>query len=193
MAIDRGGTFYDVISRIDGREPVIFKLLSQDPPNYRDARTEAIRRVLETVEGRSVPGREAGWLEDCDNGFAGANGREVCVGHDQGRAHPRKEVLARLTVIGFADICAIRDQIPSKLFDMDVRKAKALHESVIEVDERVTIEDYDLSRLPMGRLADPGDPALIKTLSDDSARVLEKPDLGKAREQLQWLRAQGST
>lgn len=55
VAIDRGGTFCDVIAHIDGREPLIFKLLSEDPANYRDAPTEAIRRVLETVEGKSIP------------------------------------------------------------------------------------------------------------------------------------------
>ena len=55
IAIARGGTFCDVIAHIDGREPVIFKLLSEDPANYRDAPTEAIRRVLELVEGKSIP------------------------------------------------------------------------------------------------------------------------------------------
>jgi 5-oxoprolinase (ATP-hydrolysing) len=30
-------------------------LLSVDPQNYRDAPTEAIRRVLQNVEGRDIP------------------------------------------------------------------------------------------------------------------------------------------
>lgn len=55
VAIDRGGTFCDVIAHVDGHEPLIFKLLSEDPANYRDAPTEAIRRVLETVEGNNIP------------------------------------------------------------------------------------------------------------------------------------------
>lgn len=55
IAIDRGGTFCDVIAHIDGREPIIFKLLSEDPANYGDAPTEAIRRVLELSEGRAIP------------------------------------------------------------------------------------------------------------------------------------------
>lgn len=33
----------------------MFKLLSVDPQNYRDAPTEAIRRVLEAVQGRKIP------------------------------------------------------------------------------------------------------------------------------------------
>lgn len=54
VAIDRGGTFCDVIAYVPGREPLIFKLLSEDPSNYRDAPTEAIRRVLATTEGRDI-------------------------------------------------------------------------------------------------------------------------------------------
>ena len=55
IAIDRGGTFCDVIAKVAGRDDIIFKLLSEDPNNYPDAPTEAIRRVLETVEGRPIP------------------------------------------------------------------------------------------------------------------------------------------
>ena len=55
VSIDRGGTFCDVIAEFDSRDPIIFKLLSVDPANYPDAPTEAIRRVLEIVEGRSIP------------------------------------------------------------------------------------------------------------------------------------------
>lgn len=55
VSIDRGGTFCDVIAYVQGREPIIFKLLSNDPANYPDAPTEAIRRVLELTSGRSIP------------------------------------------------------------------------------------------------------------------------------------------
>lgn len=55
VAIDRGGTFCDVIAHIPGQDPLTFKLLSEDPANYRDAPTEAIRRVLEIAEGKPIP------------------------------------------------------------------------------------------------------------------------------------------
>lgn len=55
VSIDRGGTFCDVIAHVEGHDPLIFKLLSEDPANYRDAPTEAIRRVLEIVEGKVIP------------------------------------------------------------------------------------------------------------------------------------------
>ena len=56
VSIDRGGTFCDVIATgADGGDPVVFKLLSEDPANYRDAPTEAIRRILEKFEGKKIP------------------------------------------------------------------------------------------------------------------------------------------
>lgn len=55
IAIDRGGTFCDVIAKVAGRDDIIFKLLSEDPNNYADAPTEAIRRVLNLVESKNTP------------------------------------------------------------------------------------------------------------------------------------------
>ena len=53
FAIDRGGTFTDVVARSsDGRQR-IEKLLSENPGQYADAALEAIWRVL-AEEGGSV-------------------------------------------------------------------------------------------------------------------------------------------
>lgn len=54
ISIDRGGTFCDVIAFVQGRDPIFFKLLSDDPSNYADAPTEAVRRVLELVGGTPI-------------------------------------------------------------------------------------------------------------------------------------------
>ena len=96
-------------------------------------------------------------------------------------------------MVGFADVCVIGDQSRSKLFDLDVRKAKALHDSVVEIDERVTIEDYDLNPSPMSKSVALTDPALVKTLSGEVVRVLKKPDYDQVKQQLQGLRDQGYT
>lgn len=53
--VDRGGTFCDALVQIKGKEDIVFKLLSEDPPNYPDAPTEAIRRALEIAEGITIP------------------------------------------------------------------------------------------------------------------------------------------
>uniref|UniRef100_A0A914WUW0 Hydantoinase/oxoprolinase N-terminal domain-containing protein n=1 Tax=Plectus sambesii TaxID=2011161 RepID=A0A914WUW0_9BILA len=55
FAIDRGGTFTDVyVRRPDGSSRVL-KLLSEDPQNYKDAPTEAIRRVIQEEIGKELP------------------------------------------------------------------------------------------------------------------------------------------
>lgn len=53
FGIDRGGTFTDVfVVYPDGRKRTL-KLLSEDP-NYKDAPTEAIRRVLNEFAGKEI-------------------------------------------------------------------------------------------------------------------------------------------
>lgn len=52
VAIDRGGTFTDVVARLSSGQIVTMKLLSEDPEKYRDAPTEAIRRLLKQVKRR---------------------------------------------------------------------------------------------------------------------------------------------
>ena len=42
IAIDRGGTFTDVWSSVEGKPDFVFKLLSQDPDRYKDAPTEGL-------------------------------------------------------------------------------------------------------------------------------------------------------
>ena len=56
IAIDRGGTFTDAWARIPGRaQDVIIKVLSESD-EYDDAPTEAIRKILETVNpGAAIP------------------------------------------------------------------------------------------------------------------------------------------
>jgi 5-oxoprolinase (ATP-hydrolysing) len=49
VAIDRGGTFTDVVARTTDGKIVTMKLLSEDPEKYKDAPTEAIRRLLKQV------------------------------------------------------------------------------------------------------------------------------------------------
>jgi 5-oxoprolinase (ATP-hydrolysing) len=55
FGIDRGGTFTDVVVVYPDRHCRTFKLLSEDPHNYADAPTEAIRRILEEHTGLSIP------------------------------------------------------------------------------------------------------------------------------------------
>lgn len=72
-----------------------------------------------------------------------------------------------------------------------MEKAKALHDRVIEIDERITIEDYDLNPYPMDKTAATTDLDLVCTASGEVIRVLQRIDAAKVREQLQALRDEG--
>ncbi|KAK8072524.1 hypothetical protein PG996_005872 [Apiospora saccharicola] len=189
VAIDRGGTFCDVVAQVEGREPIIFKLLSEDPSNYRDAPTEAVRRVLEVVENRSIP------VGDKLDGSRIAACRIGTTVATNALLEHKGEKFAFVTTKGFEDVCVIGDQSRPKLFDLNVRKPKALHATVIGVDERATIEDYDLNPFPLDRssvaASQADDPDLVTTPSGEVVRILKRIDPAQVRAQLQGLRDQG--
>ncbi|KAL1862517.1 hypothetical protein VTK73DRAFT_6761 [Phialemonium thermophilum] len=184
ISIDRGGTFCDVIAKIPGREDLVFKLLSVDPRNYPDAPTEAIRRVLEVVHDRKIPLGEkldASAIESCRIGTTVAT--NALLEHKGQR-------FALLTTKGFRDLCEIGDQSRPHLFDLNIRKPKVLFDSVVEVEERVTIEDYELNPFPILEF-DLTDPALVKTESGEVVRILQPLDVDATRESLRRLRSEG--
>ena len=54
FAIDRGGTFTDVIAHSPDGETIVEKLLSENPDQYADAALEGIRRIVEGNGGGDV-------------------------------------------------------------------------------------------------------------------------------------------
>lgn len=56
IAIDRGGTFTDVWSSVEGQPDHVFKLLSVDPDHYQDAPTEGV--YIKTVVVRMLINHE---------------------------------------------------------------------------------------------------------------------------------------
>ncbi|OAG02596.1 uncharacterized protein CC84DRAFT_1150543 [Paraphaeosphaeria sporulosa] len=187
ISIDRGGTFCDVLVQTPGKGDFIFKLLSVDPANYRDAPTEAIRRALEAVEGRKIPRNEklnASRVRSCRIGSTIATNALL-----EGKG----ERFALLTTKGFKDICVIGDQTRPKLFELAIKKAKALHAVSVEIDERVTVEDYDLNPFPLDKNRELIEPALVRTKSSEIIRVLKPIDLNEVRQVLEDLRSQGFT
>ncbi|KAF5011575.1 hypothetical protein FDECE_2340 [Fusarium decemcellulare] len=188
VSIDRGGTFCDVIATdADGLNSIIFKLLSEDPANYSDAPTEAIRRILEIFEGRKIPVGEkldASRIASCRIGTTVAT-NALLTGNG--------EKFAFATTKGFKDVCVIGDQSRPELFNLSIRKASVLHSSVIEIDERITIDDYDLNPRPLNQDRIHEDSDLVKTPSGEIIRILKRPDEESIRKQLEDLRSDGYT
>lgn len=205
ISIDRGGTFCDVIAQDGTNKPIVLKLLSEDPGSYSDAPTEAIRRVLESVEQRHIPrgekldGRRIGmsWPINCRfkrmvTNLHQASCRMGTTVATNALLQHKGHRFALVTTKGFGDLCTIGNQTRPNLFALEVKKAKPLHEVAIEVDERVTIADYDLN--PSKKRfteADFKNPSLVKTPSGEVVRVLKKPDVDVVHQQLTDLKAQG--
>ncbi|OJJ43594.1 hypothetical protein ASPZODRAFT_19316 [Penicilliopsis zonata CBS 506.65] len=186
ISIDRGGTFCDVIAQTS--DVHVFKLLSVDPQNYRDAPTEAIRRVLEIVEGRCIPKDElldASSIGSCRIGTTVAT--NALLEHKGAR-------FALLTTRGFRDLSEIGDQSRPKLFDLNIRKPSLLFDTVVEIDERVTPEGYELDPAPVQTdWRDNNDPDLVHTASGEVIRIIRRLDEDQTRSVLRDLRKQGFT
>ncbi|KAJ4315266.1 hypothetical protein N0V94_006031 [Neodidymelliopsis sp. IMI 364377] len=149
--------------------------------------TEAVRQALEFVEGKTISSTEkldASRIQRCRIGTTVATNALL-----EGTG----ERFAFLTTKGFRDICTIGDQARPKLFDLNIKKAKALHAVSAEIDERVTVEDYDLNPVPYDKDRDLSDPALLRTPSGEIVRVLKPLDLQEVQEVLGNLKRQSFT
>ncbi|VDM45575.1 unnamed protein product [Toxocara canis] len=177
FAIDRGGTFTDVyVKKPDGSCRVL-KLLSEDFTNYRDAPTEAIRRVLEEElhikipRGCPVPTDNISWIR---------MGTTVAT---NALLERKGERCALLITKGFKDLLYIGNQTRPSIFEFDICLPDVLYEEVIEVDERVIVAD-DTCQLDLNA-------------PKDQARNLEEVfvekavDEGLVKQQLKWIYDKG--
>ena len=89
-------------------------------------------------------------------------------------------------------MCEIGDGSRPKLFDLNIRKPKVLFDQVVEIDERVTIENYELDPFPQPEY-DEKDSALVKTSSGEVIRVLQPVNVEAVRGQIRKLRDEGFT
>lgn len=138
FAIDRGGTFTDVLCICpDGRVRTL-KLLSEDPARYSDAPREGIRRILdEETRGEAVTSdglvdtRFINWIR---------MGTTVAT---NALLERKGEPMALIVNRGFRDLLEIGNQSRPKIFDLNIRRPSNLYASVIEVDCRVVPRQAD--------------------------------------------------
>lgn len=166
------------------------KLLSQDPANYADAPIEGIRRILEQATGKSIPRDEKLSLAD----FASSSIRMGTTVATNALLERKGERHALLITRGFKDALRIGTQSRPKLFALNIQRPDVLYEDVVEVDERVTVEDYQQNPSPdkhqLQRNLE-SDCDLRKGISGEVIRVLESLDEEKTRESLQKLYDKG--
>ena len=168
-------------------DDIVIKLLSEDPANYEDAPQEGIRRLLSKFTGKEVPRSQpldTARIESIRMGTTVATNALL---------ERKGERIAMIVSKGFKDCLAIGNQSRPKIFDLAIRKPDVLYEKVIEVDERVTLEDYaeDPERHVTEVSDQTADAGMVKGLSGEAVRILKRPSEAEVRSQLENLRREG--
>ena len=166
-------------------DDVIIKLLSEDPSNYDDAPLEGIRRLMSKFLKRDIPRGEALDTSRIESIRMGTTVATNALLERKG------ERLALVVTKGFKDCLTIGNQSRPKIFDLAIRKPDVLYEIVVEVDERVTLEDYAEDPARHATEVPPGDRELVTGLSGEAVRVLQRPVEQTIRRQLEDVRKQG--
>lgn len=193
IAIDRGGTFTDCVGNPGSgkmEDDVIIKLLSEDPANYRDAPLEGIRRLLSKFTGREIP---RGETLDTSNIESIRMGTTVAT---NALLERKGERIAMVVTKGFKDCLEIGNQSRPKIFDLAISKPEVLYQEVVEIDERVTLEDYAEDPERTITKTDFRDAAsleaeLVRGLSSEAVRILKRPVESDVWSQLQALYNKG--
>uniref|UniRef100_UPI0037C84DDF hydantoinase/oxoprolinase N-terminal domain-containing protein n=1 Tax=Phenylobacterium sp. TaxID=1871053 RepID=UPI0037C84DDF len=141
FAIDRGGTFTDVIARWDDGETVSLKLPSASAA-YADAAVEAMRRILDATPGAPFPAHR---VEAIRMGTTVATNALL---------ERRGAKTLFVTTRGFGDALMIGDQARPDLFALDVVRPPPLYAGVVEADERLAADGAEVTPLDEGALAD---------------------------------------
>jgi 5-oxoprolinase (ATP-hydrolysing) len=129
FAIDRGGTFTDVVARASDGKVRVEKLLSENPGQYEDAALEAIRRVV-AAEGGDVAEVRMGTTV-ATNALLERKGERTAL------------AITR----GFGDALRIGYQARPEIFARHIVLPSMLYERVIEIDERVGVDGDALVQL----------------------------------------------
>ncbi|GAA4050602.1 hydantoinase B/oxoprolinase family protein [Parerythrobacter jejuensis] len=133
FAIDRGGTFTDVVATTPDGQIVTHKLLSEDPGRYADAASEGVRRLL--AEHGEGP------ITDVRIGTTVATNALL---------ERKGERLALAITAGFADALRIGTQARPEIFARNIVLPEQLPEQVIEIGERVGADGEVLHELDHG-------------------------------------------
>ncbi|MEQ5787417.1 hydantoinase B/oxoprolinase family protein [Erythrobacter sp. NFXS35] len=137
FAIDRGGTFTDVVATTPDGRLVTDKLLSENPGHYADAASEAVRRLMAR---HGEKGGEAPIAELRIGTTVATNALLERKG----------ERLALLTTRGFGDALRIGTQARPEIFARHIILPEQLPARVVEIAERVGADGTVLTALNRG-------------------------------------------
>ncbi|NQY83093.1 MAG: hydantoinase B/oxoprolinase family protein, partial [Alphaproteobacteria bacterium] len=122
FGVDRGGTFTDIVAIAPDGTLSTFKVLSDNPEQYRDAAVHGFKSLLGV---REVP---QGKIATVKMGTTVATNALL---------ERKGDATVLLITCGFADLLRIGYQNRPKLFDLDIRLPELLYREVIEASERI--------------------------------------------------------
>lgn len=165
-------------------DDILIKLLSVDPSNYDDAPLEGIRRLLSQFTSKEIPRGEPLDTSQIESIRMGTTVATNALLERKG------EDIALLVTRGFKDCLEIGNQSRPNIFALDIHKPEVLYKKVVEIDERVTLEDYAEDPERHETKAEPiekarEDAGLVRGLSGEAVRILQRPSEDKIRSQLQ--------
>ncbi|KAI9762542.1 MAG: hypothetical protein M4579_000345 [Chaenotheca gracillima] len=193
IAIDRGGTFTDCVGNSGSgkmKDDILIKLLSEDPSNYDDAPLEGIRRLLSKFQGREIPRGEPLDTSKIESIRMGTTVATNALLERKG------EKIAMIVTKGYKDCLEIGNQSRPRIFDLAISKPEVLYQKVVEIDERVTLEDYaedpERHTTPTKpRSESAADVDLVRGLSSEAVRIVQRPSQEKVKSQLQAIYDEG--
>lgn len=171
-------------------DDIIIKLLSEDPSNYDDAPLEGIRRLMSKFTGKEIPRGEPLDTSQIESIRMGTTVATNALLERKG------ERMALLVTKGFKDCLQIGNQSRPKIFDLAIRRPDVLYEKVVEIDERVTLEDYaedpyrNVTKVD-AKHEEHEKNDLVEGLSGEAVRILQRPQKDKLKSQLQELYDEG--
>ena len=154
FAVDRGGTFTDVVATTPDGQLVTDKLLSENPGHYDDAATEAVRRLMDEHGDAPIAELRIGTTV-ATNALLERKG----------------ERLALVTTRGLGDALRIGTQARPEIFARHIILPEQLPAKVIEIDERIGADgtvlaplDKDSARASLAALREEGFDAIAIVL-----------------------------
>ncbi|EDW56778.1 GM15915 [Drosophila sechellia] len=121
FAIDRGGTFTDVLCICPDGKVRTMKLLSEDPERYSDAPREGIRRILKEETGEDLAA--SGLVDTSKIGWV-RMGTTVAT---NALLERKGDPVVLVVNSGFRDLLYIGNQARPKIFDLNIRKPANLY------------------------------------------------------------------
>ena len=123
--IDRGGTFTDIVALTPEKNIITYKLLSDNPAQYKDAAIQGIRELLNLETQECLPAKDIKAVK---------MGTTVAT-----NALLEREGEPTILAIthGFGDALRIGFQTRPDLFALDIKLPEMLYSEVVEIKERI--------------------------------------------------------